>query len=180
MPYDAIIMSTQTQQKAQQDGVKPRAQASLLEALSAVSAAVEAMPETGTARRSRSLSDAFMRGDAVLTTIHKSMLDARANLAALVAKYGMADAMVETLTYQLCQLEAAYAQRLALLRKRREEGSRAHKPIQVGEETPANVRSRPYGSYKRDDTMWLLVAMMLMNAGMTPPARSTGHVLSAA
>ncbi len=150
------MSSRQATHTKHQDGAKPRADRSLLDSLSAVSIAIDTMPEASVSN-ARSLSIQFMRTDAMLSMIHKQILDARANLAALVAKYGMSDAMVETLTYNLSALEAAYAQRLALLRKRREEGSRGNKTIEVGIDTRREPMRAPEKARNSNSLWWLWV-----------------------
>lgn len=159
-------MSKHATHTKHQDGVKPRADRSLLDTLSAVSIAIDTMPEASLSN-ARSISIQFMRTDAMLSMIHKQILDARANLAALVTKYGMGDAMVETLTFNLSALEAAYAQRLALLRKRRAEGSRGNKTIEVGIDTRREPM-RAQANERKPNSLWWLWALAAMEGKSAP------------
>lgn len=168
-------MSKHTNHKATKDGVKPRAQQSLLDSLGAVSVAIAAMPEDSRPT-AKSISEQFMRTDVLLSALYKQILDARANLAALVAKYGMGDAMVDTLTFNLSALEAAYAQRLSLLRKRREEQSRGAKTIDLAEEAKAKAWAQPYQEPRKRNSLWFLAAIMYIDSvnAKTPSAYTPG------
>lgn len=159
-------MSKQATISKQKDGVKPQAQSSLLDVLSAVQIAIDTMPEAHLPN-AKSISAQFMRTDATLSMLYKQILEARANLAALVAKYGLSDAMAETLTFNLSALEAAYAQRLALLRKRREEGSRGNRTIEVGIDTRREPMQAK-GGERRNNTLWWLWALAAIDQTNRP------------
>jgi hypothetical protein len=164
-----------------QNAVKARAQATLSDSLGAVAAALASMPDN-VVKMPRNTSEAFMLVDPVLSTLNKQILDARANLAQLVVMFGAGDAMVEALTYQLSALEAAYAQRLAALRKKREETSRGQKDKEITaiEKNLRDVRSQTLAQRRRNNGALWLLAVLILRDGQTSAKKGFGHVLNAA
>lgn len=163
---------------------KAAAAGSLRDSLGAVSAALSAIPDN-VVRLPSNMADAFLMVDPVLSMLHRQLLDARANNAALEAMCG-GDAMMEALAMQVSALEEAYAARMAALKKRREEGrknnardSRRKKVSNVVVTNPFEVRERMETPKRQNDSLWLwvlIVAYMANQATM----RTSGPRLDAA
>lgn len=164
--------------------VRGRAQASLLDSLGAVQAAIAMMPSVMPAPRN--MSDIFMMADPVLSSLNRSILDGRANLAQIVAMCGPGDPMAEALSYQISAIEKAYAERLAALRRKRDESKRAmdramdKKILNSAEDQKLHVvRTQPQPERRRDNAaLWLWV--LLIARGRKTSANLFGHVPNAA
>lgn len=163
---------------------KAAAAGSLRDAMGAASAALSAIPDN-VVRLPSSMADAFLLIDPTLSMIHRQLLDARANNAALEAMCG-GDALVEALNFQIAALEEAYAARMAALKKRREEGrknsarnSRRKKVSNMAVINPFEVRERKETPKRQNDSLWLwvLIAAYLANQATM---RTSGPRLDAA
>jgi hypothetical protein len=147
--------------------IKDRANATLLDSLSAVQAAIQAMPVSGP----RNLREAFSLSDPVLSMLDKQLADARSQMAKLVNAFGLGDAMAGALKLQIAALEIAYAQRMAAIRKKREDRERS-----VANDThPKKDEAKIFAPQKRkrrssETTNWLLWVLLLMDNPRRPPA----------
>ncbi|MCB1537957.1 MAG: hypothetical protein H6865_01170 [Rhodospirillales bacterium] len=168
-----------TTRPADEQAARGQARQSLEDSLALVSQIVERMP---LAEDGNTVSDAFMRTDPVLTMLDRSILAARANLARMIALFGRADAMAEALETQISALERAYAERLAMLKRKREESTRkdlaTHK-LWAKEERKRDVRTQPRAERRRNNGALWLWAFLILRDRMTDAPRS-GHVPKAA
>ncbi len=166
---------------AEEKAARDRAKGSLMDALGAVQQAIAAMPEAAP-EDTHFTRDAFMRTDPALTILNKQILDARSQMAKLVAMFGLGDPMVEALTLQITALEAAYAERMALLKRKREESTRknisTHKLWAEGNGL-RDVRTRAKADCRQNNGARWLWAFLILRNGITSPTKS-GHVPNAA
>ena len=165
---------------------KGRAKGDLMGAIQQVSVMLDAMPDN-VVRMPRGCVDAFLLIDPTLSIINRQLLDAKAHMATLAALFGLDDPMIEAATMQLAALEKAYADRLAALRRKREEGRTqlrlSHKKdnefTNAKELKPADVR-RAYGENgKKNDVLWLWAFLLLVQAAGSS-LKKTGPKLEAA
>lgn len=161
---------------------KGLAKTSLMECMGAVSAALAAMPDN-VVRMPASSLEAFLLVDPALSMLNRQLLDARRNTAQLAALFGGADPMLDALNAQIAALEAAYAERLALLRKKREEG-RAKKAAteqiyKTEGSKPLEVRQMEAKRRHNHDALWLWALFLMMTASK-PAVKNYGPKLDAA
>lgn len=167
----------------QHEDMKGRAKASLEDSLGAVAQVLSALPNT-VVRMPSNAADAFLLIDPVLSTIHRQLLDARANSAQMAAMFGAGDAMAEAIEFQIAALTRAYDERLAALRKKREESARALKgtrkdELMTEEKKPADVRRRVADDRRRNNgTLWLWAILILRESRAS--AKKYGLVPNAA
>lgn len=153
---------------AQKD-IRDRAQASLLDSLGAVQKALSTLPASMPGRA----VDAFIASDPILSMLNKQLLEARSHASQLIAAFGPGDAMLEALMVQIGAIEQAYNERLALIRKKREETSRTQKEkrqLSQGKEfrtegkSLQDVRLQMQSGTRQDNgTLWLLAFLILRN-----------------
>lgn len=143
------------------------AQTSLLDTLGAVQQALSAMPDN-VVRMPANLTEAFLLVDPTLSMLNRQRLDGRRNYAKLIDSFGLNDPMVQALSLQLAAIDMAYDERLAALRRKREEGRQQNKitfkkakpaernPNKTEEELQAVVRREQELKRRRDNgTLWL-------------------------
>lgn len=172
---------SKTAPNPRQEAIKGRAKASLTESLSAVSAALDSMPDN-VVKMPGSLRDTFLLIDPVLSGLNRQLLDARAHIAAIIAEFGYGDPMAEALMYQMAALERAYCERLYALRKKREEGESAVKgEVSTEEKTMPEVRQhQEYHVRQNHGAMWSLAALFLIHRHSSSAKNKGGLVLKAA
>jgi len=174
-------MMKKTTQTARQKEIKGRARVSLEGSLSSVSAALDAMPDN-VVKMPGNLTQAFLLVDPVLSGINRQLMDARANIAAIISEFGYGDPMAEALMYQMAALERAYCERLYALRKKREDGEKGiTAEISTEEKMAKEVRySHEYTARQNHGAMWSLAALFLMMNRHSASSKTNGPVLNAA
>ena len=171
------MMKKQTQSTTKKT-LKGRSQATLLECMGTMSAAINA----ATPNKVVKLSAAFLSIDPVLMTIHRQLADARAQAAQIIQMFGYGDPMAEALMFQMAALERAYCERLHLLRKKREasKGKTKSKEFSTAEVLPDVRQQQEDRNVQNHGAMWSLAALLLIQRNSKLSRKYNGLVLNAA
>jgi hypothetical protein len=167
-------MRMMTRITSQKQAIKDKAQASLLECLGAVQNAIAALPDN-VAKAPKTLAEAFIQIDPVLSMLHRQLLDARAHIAELTLAFGPGDPMLEALMTQICAIERAYEERLAALRKKREESAAKQtsfeKEFRTEEKLLPEVRRQNNPEHQRNNGALWLWTFLILHASATSAKR---------
>ncbi|MBU6235227.1 MAG: hypothetical protein KGQ41_05235 [Alphaproteobacteria bacterium] len=134
------------------------AKKSLRDSLGAVSAVIADMPRNTVVR----MADAFLLIDPGLCIMHRQIADSRSHAEKIAALLGAGDPMMEALAAQITALEEAYAQRLAALKRKREEGRKENKFHKVEVKNLPQVRGQEDQQKSNNDILWLWMFLMLL------------------
>jgi hypothetical protein len=139
---------------------------SLTALMAAVSAQLAATP-ANVVRMPVNIAEAFLLVDGVLSLIHRQLCDARVNRDKIAAMLGDANApMMEALNFQITALEQAYAERLAALTRKREEGRKNLTPKKdltaLEGENLLDVRQQAAQKKQEKDSLWSWLIFMLL------------------
>lgn len=172
MAYRALMTARITKRiETAKKQLKGQTRLSLFESLGAVQSALAALPDN-IIKAPITLAEAFIQIDPILSTLHRQLCDARAHVAQLTLMFGEGDPMVDALRLQIQAIQKAYDERMALLRRKREESSRKtefEKEFKTEEKKLPKVRGQYSEQRGNNGTLWSWAFLLLMASATSAP-----------